>query len=145
MRPKADDVNPPSVFKSFPADPTRKLMLLKAFRNSPRSSRFIDSLNRTFFTMLKSVGKNGGPLSKRFAKPHSPPISGELRLGTCPKLCGQLPKPAGAINLPVGAPCVYSTVVVLGVLLGVLAGGVTIVTPRLCALTVFSRMSFGNT
>src|SRR5687767_1892197 len=113
MRPKADDVNPPSVFKSFPADPTRKLMLLKAFRNSPRSSRFIDSLKRTFFTRLRSERKNAGPLSTRFEKPHSPRIA--LTLGTNPTLCWQFPKPAGAINLPSGEPWVKLMVTVLGV------------------------------
>ena len=67
-------------------------MLLKAFRNSPRNSRFVRSLKRTFLTMLKSDRKNDGPFSTRLANPHVP--------GTFP--VWQLPNPAGAMNLPVG-------------------------------------------
>ena len=46
-------------------------MLLKAFRNSPLNSRFMLSVNLTFFTILKSVRK-AGPLSTRLWKPHVP-------------------------------------------------------------------------
>src|SRR5215204_3491885 len=106
MRPKAEDVNPASVFRSLPAEPTRKLMLLKAFRNSPRNSRFVLSLNRIFLIRLKSERKNDGPLRTRLVKPQLPPIVGAARLGTNPKFCAQLPKPAGAINCPVGVPWV---------------------------------------
>src|SRR5688500_8643979 len=109
-------------------------MLLKAFRNSPRNSRFVRSLKRTFLTMLKSDRKNDGPFSTRLANPHDPTVG-----------CGQLPKPAGPMNLPVGLPCVWLIVTVLGVFAGAEAGGENIDTARLCARTVFSLISFGNT
>src|SRR2546426_3129819 len=82
----------PMVTVSLLYEPSLKLMLLKAFRNSKRNSRFFVSVNLIFFSMPRSARVKCGPLTINWVNPQSP-VDRDRQF-----------RPAGATYLPVGEP-----------------------------------------